>query len=438
MNLRFAHKKTLIALALATALPLAPMAAHADEAALEQRLNDLAAQVEALKAELAATKKKAEAVEKSQTEVAESQARTQAVLQAEQQRSAQTVFTGYGEINYSRPIHDSGKTQADVARAVLGFEHRFDDRTKLVSELEWEHAVVSADDQGETAVEQLYIERDLTPSMKGKAGLFLIPSGLLNTNHEPTAYYGVQRNFVETAIIPTTWREVGLGLSNNFENGLTAEYGVTTGFNLNNWDFTVDSDGKNSPLGSIHQEGQLAMAKDLAVYGALNWRGIPGTLLGGSLFTGGAAHSQPGFAASNAKVSLYEVHGRYNPGKLDLTALFARGTITDTAGLNLANAGSATPVPSSFQGGYVQAAYQLWQSGDYTLSPFARYEQFNTAKTYEPMPAGLGISAGPEQKVTTVGANFRIGEGVVLKADFQRFTQNRDLDRINLGLGYSF
>lgn len=438
MTNRLTLKKNLIALALVTALPAAPLTAHADEAALEKRLNELAAQVEALKAELAATRQKADAVEKSQVEVAQSQAQTAAALQAEQQRSSQTVFTGYGEVNYSRPIHDSSKTQADVARAVLGFEHRFDDKTKLVSELEWEHAVVSADDQGESEVEQLYVERDLTQSMKGKVGLFLIPSGLLNTNHEPTAYYGVQRNFVETAIIPTTWREVGLGLSNNFDNGLTAEYGVTTGFNLNNWDFTVDSDGKNSPLGSIHQEGQLALAKDLAVYGALNWRGIPGALVGSSLFTGGAAHSQPGFAASNARVTLYEVHGRYNPGKLDLSALFARGTISDTAGLNLANAGSATPVPSSFQGGYVQAAYRLWQSGDYTLSPFARYEQFNTAKTYEPMPAGLGISAGPEQKVATLGANFQIGEGVVLKADYQRFTQNHDQDRFNLGFGYSF
>ncbi|HEY1058241.1 MAG TPA: hypothetical protein VGE55_05875 [Limnobacter sp.] len=428
--------KTWIALSLTALLPAV---AQASEAELLEKINKLAAQVESLRAELADTRKKAVALEQSQQQVIQTQVETQAVLaSAQQAKPSDTVITGYGEINFNRPIHDRSKTQADVARAVIGFQHRFDEKTKLVTELEWEHAVVSSGDQGETAVEQLYVERELTPGMQAKAGLFLIPSGLLNTNHEPTAYYGVERNFVETAIIPTTWREVGVGLSNSFDNGISTEVGITTGFNLNKWDFSGASDGKSSPLGSVHQEGQLAAAGDLAVYGALNWRGVPGLQLGGSVFTGGAAQSQPGFAASNARVTLWETHGRYNPGALDVSALFARGTISDTAALNLANAGSATPVPSSFQGWYTQAAYQVWQSGDYRLSPFVRYERFNTGRTFEAMPAGLANLPDAEQKVTTVGANFRIGEGVVLKADYQRFAQNRNLDRFDLGVGYSF
>ena len=57
----------------------------------------------------------------------------------------------------------------------------------------------------------MYVEREFAPGVTGKAGLFLMPFGLLNQNHEPTAYHGVTRNFVNTAIIPTTWREVGPG-----------------------------------------------------------------------------------------------------------------------------------------------------------------------------------------------------------------------------------
>ena len=48
-----------------------------------------------------------------------------------------------------------------------------------------------------------------------------MPLGLLNENHEPTAFYGVERNFVETAIIPSTWREGGVQVVGNFDNGLT-------------------------------------------------------------------------------------------------------------------------------------------------------------------------------------------------------------------------
>ena len=61
----------------------------------------------------------------------------------------------------------------------------------MVAELEVEHAVSSADDPGEVEVEQAYIEHQLSRTWAARGGLFLIPVGLLNENHEPTAYYGV-------------------------------------------------------------------------------------------------------------------------------------------------------------------------------------------------------------------------------------------------------
>lgn len=427
-------KKTAVVLAVLSAIAIAPAPALASEAELMQRLDKLAAELEKVKAELAAAKQKTDTVEQRQ----EALAANQPAAAGGNTAGPQTVVTSYGEINFNRPVHDASKSQADVARAVIGIEHRFDDKTRMVSEFEWEHAVASSSDSGETEVEQLYIEREFGSGLRAKAGLFLIPSGLLNTNHEPTAYYGVERNFVETAIIPSTWREAGVGLSSTLDNGLSWDVGLTTGFDLTKWDFSAASEASASPLGSIHQEGQLAKSRDLSAHGALNWRGVPGLLLGGSVFTGKAGHATAGFAANDARVTLWDLHGRYTPGRWDLSALYARGTISNTGALNLANAGNPTPVPSSFQGWYTQAAYQLWKGGDYTLTPFARYEQFNTAKSYASIPAGLGVATAPDQKVVTVGANFRVGEGVVVKADYQKFRENSALDRVNLGFGYAF
>ena len=95
-------------------------------------------------------------------------------------------------------------------------------------------------------------------------------------------------------------------------------------------------------------------------------------------------------------------------------------------------------VPKRFGGWYVQAAYQLFQSGDYTLSPFVRFERFNTAKAYAALPAGLGVPVQPDQQVATVGANLRVGQGVVLKADYQKFREDKTRDRVNLGLGFAY
>ncbi len=436
--------KNLIAKALTAAFFALPLCATAGEAELLARIDKLAAELEQLKAELKANAQKTDTIAQRQ-QAASPQALALAPAAAPVATAPApvpagaplTVVTGYGEINYNRPSKNASAAQADVRRAVIGITHRFDEKTKMVAEFEWEHAVTSADDKGESEVEQLYVERQFDNGLRAKAGLFLIPVGLLNANHEPTAYYGVERNGVETAIIPSTWREIGVGLSGEFGDGFGWDAGLTTGFDISKWD-AASGDGRESPLGSIHQEGQLAKSRDLSVHGALNWRGVPGLLLGGSVFTGNAGHKTAEFAAPDARITLFDLHGRYTPGHWDLSALYARGQISNVDALNLTFAGQPTPVPASFAGWYTQAAYQLYKSGDYTLSPFARYEQYNTAKSYSSVPAGLGAPAVADEKVITVGANLRIGEGVVLKADYQQYREDKTRDRLNLGVGFSY
>ena len=417
-----------------------PLCASASEAELMQRLDKLAAELDQVKSELAAAKQKSDAND------ARSQA--SAATAATTSTAPATVLSGYGEFSYNRPRNDASKTEADVRRAVIGIEHRFDDKTKMVGEFEFEHAVTSATDKGEVAVEQLFVEREFGNGLRAKGGLFLIPSGLLNTNHEPTAYYGVERNFVETAIIPSTWREAGLGLSSSLDNGLTLDLGLTTGFDLTKWDAS-STDGRQSPLASIHQEGQLAKSRDLSYHAALNWRGMPGLLIGGSLFSGKAGHNgiagqeRSKLTVPNSRITLGEVHARYTPGKWDLSTLYARGTISNTADLNqsllgIPNLIAPTPIPKSFDGWYAQAAYQAWKNANYAFSPFVRYEQFNVARSYAGIAPGSTVTPSQTEKVSTIGANFQVGEGIVLKADYQKFKADPLRDRFDLGLGYAF
>lgn len=443
-------KQRVISAALAAAFFSVPVAGLAQETDLAKRVEQLAAELEKVKAELAAQRAQAAAaatapradVAASTPAAAPVQPATAAPMAAAiaapaASLAANTVFSGYGELNYNHPVRNASGAQTDLRRAVIGIQHRFDDKTKVVAEFEWEHAIASASDSGESAIEQMYVEREFNGGLRGKAGLFLMPVGLLNQNHEPTAYYGVERNFVETAIIPTTWREAGVGLSGEFGDGFAWDAGLTTGFDLTKWD-PASGEGRESPLGAIHQEGQLAKSRNLALHGALNWRGYPGLLVGGSVFTGKAGHETADFAANDARVTLAELHTRYTPGAWDLSALWAYGRISHTDALNATFVGNPTPVPSSFAGWYLQAAYKLWEGGDYALSPFARFESFNTARTYARLPAGLGVPATPYERVATVGANLMVAQGVVLKADYQKFRQDKSLDRVNLGVGFSY
>jgi hypothetical protein len=425
------------ALALATAallaLPAATPIARAQsamEAELARRLDRLAAELAEVKAQVAALQQPG-----AQTPAAAAATAVATVAAPTATRGEPaTVLSSYGEINYNRPTRQGEKTQADLRRFVLGFQHRFDDRTKVVAELELEHGVSSASDPGEVAVEQAYVERQLGSDWAVRAGLFLMPLGLLNENHEPTSFYGVERNFVETAIIPSTWREGGVQLIGSLDGGWTVQGGVSTSFDLNKWDATA-TEGRESPLGAIHQEMALAKARDLAVFGAVNWRGLPGLLVGGGFFTGGATH---GLAVTDARVSLWDVHARWTPGRWDLAALYSRGTVSNTAALNRPLVGNTTLIPASFDGGYLQAAYKLWSQQDTLLSPFVRWERFNTARSHADIGPGLTPDAAAAERVWTLGANLQLTPGVVVKADLQRFDRDRDGDRVNLGIGWSF
>ena len=121
--------------------------------------------------------------------------------------------------------------------------------------------------------------------------------------------------------------------------------------------------------------------------------------------------------------------------------------------VNAANPGSPNPIPSSFYGYFLQGAYLLWQSGDYRVNPFARYERYNMGASYQGtsgplLPPGLvPISAAPGDygywpqnydRVWTVGASVFLGPHVVLKGDYQWFEVNSGFDRFNLGLGLNF
>src|SRR5258708_14578836 len=205
---------------------------------------------------------------------------------------------GYGELYYTHPTRDPGKAQADLARAVFGIGSSFDPRTEFNSEFEVEHAIASAGDVGEFEVEQFYVDRQLNDAATVRAGLFLMPFGLLNEHHEPTNFYGVQRNFVETLVIPSTWREGGVNIHGDTASGLSWNAGLTTGFDLSKWDYApefpqystaLDLENRGSaPLQSTHQELVLANAHELSEYLALGYYGVPGLSLGAAISSGKA------------------------------------------------------------------------------------------------------------------------------------------------------
>lgn len=69
------------------------------------------------------------------------------------------------------------------------------------------------------------------------------------------------------------------------------------------------------------------------------------------------------------------------------------------------------------------------------LTPFVRYERYNTQAEVDP---GFNQDPNNNERVITAGASFYLSRDVVFKADWQDFKQDDRKDRFNLGIGYQF
>jgi len=352
------------------------------------------------------------------------------------QPGSATTISGYGEFNYNNYKSDERPTQADLRRFVFGLRHRFDDRLTFHSEVEFEHAIVSKDDQGEAEIEQAWVNYKFSDAVNVKGGLFLVPLGILNETHEPPTYYGVERNEVETRIIPTTWRELGVGMHGLVGGGFRYDVGITTGFD------SGKLDDPSVGVRSAHQEGQLANAHDLSVYGALNYR-RSGLLVGAGVFTGNTGQngaSNPLLKGVDARLTMWDVHAQYKAGRLELQAVYADGKLADADQLNaaiLATSDEPFAAPNRMKGAYVQAAYHVYKSDKLDFAPFVRLEGIDIRQQEDPAN-GLFQDPANHERITTAGFNFWVHPQVVLKADVQRYRTDPTKDRFDLGVGYMF
>lgn len=333
---------------------------------------------------------------------------------------------GYGEFLYQN-FAAAGETDvADVLRGVLYTGYKFNDRVLFNSELEVEHA--STESGGSVSMEFAYLDFLLRPEANVRAGLVLVPVGLINEQHEPTAYFGAQRPLVERLIIPATWADIGAGV---FGDAGRVSYRafVVTGLNSEEFGAAGIREGR--------QGGGEAAANDFAIVGRADWHPFEGTLFGGSLYSGDAGQGR-GFGG---RVTLGEVHADSRFRGISLRALVARGTIGDSARINEANGfQGAESVGKSFGGWYVEGAWDIAPvigRVSQSIAPYARYERLDTQRS---VPSGFSRNPANDQKIFTLGVAWKPISQTVIKADWQS-VKNRartGSDQFNLALGYIF
>jgi hypothetical protein len=349
---------------------------------------------------------------------------------------------GYGEIlyqNFSGSREDgsaSGLTPTiDLARAVLYFGYKFDEHLVFNSEIEYEHAVTASDKEGETEVEFAYLDwLSGKRAFNARAGLVLIPVGLINQLHEPPVFLGARRPDVETVILPSTWREIGLGAWGDV-GPFSYRFYLVNGLNATGY----AADG----LREGSQEGSNALARNFAFTGRLDYTGLPGMLVGASFFTGNSAqdHVTPTGESFGARTTFVDFHLDARWRGASFRALWAESTVGDAAAINQLNGFEGDEsVGKRQEGWYVEAGFDvlsLTRATRMSLTPFVRYEAWDTQAAVPD-----GYARNPENDVTqwTAGLVFKPIPQVVVKVDGQ-WRQNAaktGVNQLNVALGYEF
>lgn len=339
--------------------------------------------------------------------------KTADVVEATAESKSATTLGGYGELHYNNITNNAtgkDKQTVDFHRFVLFVGHEFSESTRFFSELEVEHSISGDGKKGEVELEQAYIEHDFNEMLTGKAGLFLMPVGIINETHEPTSFYGVERNPVEKNIIPATWWEAGAALNVKAAPGLAFDGTITSGLEV------ATEGSKAYNIRSGRQKVSKANASDLAYTARVKYTAVPGLELAATAQYQ-ADLTQGAGSVDTASATLLTAHVIYSIQNFTVKALYAQWDIDGNEAEMLGR--------DEQNGWYIEPGYRFNES----FGIFARYNEYDNE---------AGNSNDTEITQTNVGVNYWLHENVVFKADYEKVGGAKDSDGFNLGVGYQF
>ncbi len=344
---------------------------------------------------------------------------------------------GYAEIDYNQPLsgdlRKNGKL--DIHRLVLFYNYKFSKNTQFVTEIEYEHVK-------EVFIEQAFLNHRISKAVNLRAGLLLIPMGIVNEYHEPTTFNGVERPVIDKVIVPTTWREIGLGITGRSDRLLT-KYQVYIVDGLKSYDNGEGLLGGKNGIRSGRQKGAEAMISSPNLSVKLDHYGLKNTKIGLAGYFGKTQSSlynnlrrDDDLKKSQADSSVVSM------SMVGLDIQYAKSKFRARGQLNYAHYGNTEEynrftgqdLGNQALGYYAEVSYNVLSDKASTeLYPFVRYQHYNLHQGV----AG-DITKNPNYNVNdiTTGLTYNLGSGVSLKMDYQ-FIRNElkeKSDQFNMGV----
>jgi hypothetical protein len=352
---------------------------------------------------------------------------------------------GYGELHWNQNFDSNGersKNTLDFHRFIIYYGYNWTEKWSFKSEVELEHNYVSGGN-GELELEQAFV--NYHSGNWGFQGGVILPSvGLINEYHEPPLFLSVERPTYNKYIIPTTWFANGFAFYGNYKD---------FGFRLA---IIEDLDGNNISHGirSGRAKGYKSSAENWTKNLSLNYTGINGLRLGGSLTMNDAPRSEEYtndadevIAYKDAiGVSLMELNAKYDA--INVYAVVEYGKVNYTDNYHWISKIEDNPTTTevdettaafldnydSSSGYYIDLGYNIASllSCDATIMPWIRLSNVAKVDGHDSQTSNIFRAGLTYKPINNVAFKFDIG-----KITNASHTENPTTE-INIGLGYNF
>jgi hypothetical protein len=369
---------------------------------------------------------------------------------------------GYGETHYTNNVDENGgNTVIDMHRFVIGVNAVLSDWIQLNAEVDYEHGAQ------ELEFELGYLDFRLHQAVSARAGVLLMPVGLLNEFHEPNLFWSTERPQLQNKIIPTTWNASGAGIFGTPVEGVNYRvYAVNSVQSIRPSGFSSGSGStgnggqsgrftSSSGIRSGRAQPNNVIAEDFAATGRLELTKLfPGFQAGFSFYVG---NTTQGNIEEGGRILLTEADMKYRWNWFDMNASIANIDINDAAAMNaycatqngLTAGTCSTVTPDNIFGWNVQAGIHIPQLlGVNTSHDLITWFMFEHIRPQDSMPSGAAPSAGVNFDVYQAGITYKPIFNVAIKADWQhrRFSNpnyavgavGKAADTVNLGVAFMY
>jgi hypothetical protein len=351
------------------------------------------------------------------------------------------LMAAYGEVQFKQPFNKTTKYNGELnaERMVLLFGYKFNNKTTFISEIEIE-------DVKEVYLEQAFMNYQAKPWLNVQAGLILIPMGIINEYHEPTIFNGVNRPQIANALIPTTWREIGAGVTGNIPSAALRYqlYGVNGLLGYNNG---AQLKG-DKPMRGARQKGSQSVMTAPDLSAKINYYGIKNFDIGLATYIGTTEstlfNNVNRDSSNQLKMADSSVIGVRMLGadfRFKRKQLQIRGELFYSAFANTIeyNAFTKRDLGKSMLGYYLEVGYDVSKALHMKkkLIPFVRYSEYNTHNSVE---SGTAVNPSYRNEIITAGLGYFLDEAFVIKMDYEHYKNGNDVivHQINAGLGFWF